>query len=115
MVTTQQESQQSKASYEVSYWIHPTDRIALIRINDTTVQGWQAKGDDPKHDFEYRAFRTTYPSKQRLDEALAGYHPSNVDEYLKLQFDHHHFDDQFRRKANEYKDKLYQQKLKSAN
>jgi hypothetical protein len=101
-----------KPRYQISYWIHHDERIAVIRISDTVVQGWKAKGNDFSKDFEHSHFQTTYPSKERLDEYLQNFYSSNVDEYLQLQFDHHHFDDYFRKKANELKDKRFREEGK---
>lgn len=98
-------------SYQVTYWIHPTDRIALVRISETVVQGWKAKGRDITKDFEHSHFQTTYPTKERLDDYLRDFAPSNVDEYLALQFEQHQLDDHFRVKANDFKSRIIKKEV----
>jgi hypothetical protein len=106
-------SETPKPKYSVTYWINRTEQIALVRISDTVVQGWQAKGNKFSEDFRHSHFQTTYPSKERLDESLQKFESSTIEQYLDIQFRHHQYDDHFRDKANEIKDKLYQQQQKA--
>lgn len=96
---------ESPKEYPVTYWVNPAKQIALMRISDTRVQGWKALGRDITKDFEHSHFQTTYPSKERLDDALATFRPGTVDDYLQYQFTQHQLDDHFRQKANEFKNK----------
>lgn len=99
------ESRNSEKSYPVTYWVNKSQSIAIVRVSDLRVQGWKPWGRDLTADFEHSHFQTTYPSKERLDEYLAGFEPSTVDEYLEYQFAQHQLDDFFREKANEFKNK----------
>jgi hypothetical protein len=95
-------------TYPVTYWVNHAQQIAICRISDTKVQAWKAQGRDLNEDFEHSHFQTTYPDKERLDEYLKDFAPSNVDEYLEHQFAQHQLDDHFRKKANDFKDKRSQ-------
>lgn len=98
--------------YPVTYWVNRKDQIAVMRINDITVQGWKARGRDLTKDFDHGHFQTTYPSKERLDEALKKFEPGTVDDYLEYQFAQHQLDDHFRAKANAFKNRLQQNPAK---
>lgn len=91
--------------YTVTYWVNKKQSIALVRMSDLRVQGWKPWGRDLTQDFDHSHFQTTYPSKERLDEYLGDFEPSNVDEYLAYQFAQHQLDDHFREKANAFKEK----------
>jgi len=92
------------SAYPVTYWVNRLEGIAVVRINDTTIQGWKANGRDLSLEFEHSHFQTIYPSKERLDEYLSKFEHSNVEEYLEYQFAQHQLDDYFRAKANAFKD-----------
>lgn len=94
-----------KEKYQISYWVNKAQCIALVRVSDIRIQGWKPWGRDLTQDFEHSHFQTTYPSKDRLDEYLKDFEPSNIDEYLEYQFTQHQLDDHFREKANEFKNK----------
>lgn len=95
----------SGVSYQPTYWVNRKEDVAVVRINDLTIQGWKAMGRDLAKDFEHGHFQTTYPSKERLDDYLKDFEASNVDEYLQYQFAQHQLDDHFRARANEFKNK----------
>jgi len=101
-----------KEKYTITYWKNNDEQIVLVRLSDTVVQGWKSKGKELDKDFEHSHFQTTYPSRERLDEYLKAFEPSDIDAYLALQFTQHQFDDHFRRKANEFKDKRYKEEGK---
>jgi hypothetical protein len=96
------------SSYPVTYWVYKPESIAVVRVNDITIQGWKANGRDLSLDFEHSHFQTIYPCKERLDEYLSKFDPSTVEEYLEYQFAQHQLDDHFREKANLFKNKLAQ-------
>lgn len=97
------------SGYPLTYWVNKDDSIAVVRINDITIQGWKANGRDLSLDFEHSHFQTIYPSKDRLDEYLAKFEPSSLETYLEYQFAQHQLDDHFREKANHIKDRQRKQ------
>lgn len=99
---------------DVTYWIKKAENIALVRVSDTVVQGWQAKGNYEDRDFEHRHFQTTYPSKERLDEDLRQYTPSSVEEFIDIQVLQHQYDDHFREKMNAYKTRRFNQETEES-
>lgn len=101
-------SKTDKLPYQLTYWFNPKTQIAAVRVSDTMIQCWQALGNEFDKDFKHTHVQSTYPSKERLDEALAQFEPSDIDKYLEVQFKHHSMDDYFRQKANAVKDKLFQ-------
>ena len=72
-----------------SYWVNRKESIAVVRINDIRIQGWKPYGRDLTQDFEHSHFQTTYPSRERLDEYLKDFAPSDVDEFVDYQVKHH--------------------------
>lgn len=96
---------ETKEKYQLTYWVNDQDQIAVVRIDDITIQGWKAKGRDLAGEYEHSHFQTIYPSKERLDEYLQKFHPGTVDDLLAYQFAQHQLDDHFRSKANEFKNK----------
>jgi hypothetical protein len=94
--------------YQVTYWFNEQEQIAAVRVSDTMIQCWQAKGSEFGKDFRHSHVQSTYPSKTRLDQALAkGFAPSSIDKYLEIQFKQHHYDEHFRQKANAIKDRMF--------
>jgi hypothetical protein len=93
--------------YQPTYWFNEAEQIAAVRISDLTVQMWQAKGNEFTKDFKHSHIQSTYPTKERLDEALSKFQPSTLDKYLEVQFRQHHLDDYFRQKANEIKEQRF--------
>lgn len=88
---------------EGTYYINREKQIAIVRYSDTTVEGWRATGRRLDQDFNHGHFRSTFPSKERLDEHLRDFEPCTIDDYLSIQFAQHSLDDHFRKLANDYK------------
>lgn len=98
-----------KAPYPVTYWENIAEKLVVVRVNDTTLQGWQVKGRDIEGEFEHRHFQTVYPSKERLEEYLRGFSQTTRDVYLAYQFEHHQLDDFWRERANAIRDHQWRQ------
>lgn len=99
-------------SSPVTYWVNRQEHIALVRVNEITVQGWKVQGRNVSGEFEHSHFQTIYPSRERLEEYLAkGFEPATIDDFLEHQFTHHQLDDYFREKANDYKTRQAKQQV----
>lgn len=91
--------------YKPSYWINRRDKIAAVRVSPSVIQWWQATGRDYGGNFFHLHAQVHAPTPAWCDDFLEGYEPSCLEEYIRLQFEHHQLDDLFREKANELRQK----------
>lgn len=68
----------------VTYWINHAERKMLKRFSDTQADLLVVFGRDMNQPFDHRHTRVTYPTAERLDEAISGMQASTAQAWEDL-------------------------------
>jgi hypothetical protein len=97
-----------------TFWENKAENMIVKRASETLLFIIQVLGRDLGEDFCHLHRRVTYPSKERLDEAMKKFTPSTEEEYEILLAAYFQINDPKRELFNQRRQAKYEQKLKMA-